>query len=90
MLSEGSWRNSSRGDGDAKPVGTRSCVVTPCQPLRSVRRWRKATETVGEKRNAIFFKSTLLLILSLGLLDPRPFLGSALSDLKEEVVQEYS
>lgn len=37
---------------------------------------------MGEKRNAIFFKSALLLVLLLGLLDPRPFLGSALSDLK--------
>lgn len=67
-----------------------AAVVTPFLPLRSVRRWRKATETVREKLNAIFFRSTLLLILLLGLLDPSAFLGSALSDLKEEVVQEYS
>lgn len=66
-------------------------MVLPFQPRWFIRKWRKAAETVVEKRNIILFKNlsslTNLIARSSGL---QAVSMLCLSDLKEqELVQEY-
>lgn len=67
---------TSRGDGDAKPRGTRSRSYT-LPTARSGGRWSKAAETGRETPSSLRVFLWLILLL-LGLLDSIRLLGCAL------------